>query len=132
MLPDYRLVVALILDDAGQAVLLDMLGGDALLHVILKIADGADICTGALACTQTHSALCAGKFFRLLLLCHGVDGLTADWTLGFFALGLVKDYRITAVGAGAAGQLIGVDIDGVPAGAVNLFSGKEAGFATCA
>lgn len=128
VLPDQGFVAALIFDDAGKAVLLDLFGLDPLRHIIHMVADRAYVRAGPLSRPQPHPALSAGKLHRLVLLRHGVDGFPADGALGIFALALVKDHLVAAVRALAACQLVCADIDGVAAGAVDFLSRKEACF----
>ena len=127
MLPDQGLAVALILDDAGESVRADLLAHEPLGHVVFAVADRAGVCIRALAHHEADAALTAGKLRHLVLLVHGVDGLAADGALGGCALALVKDHVVAAVGALAAGQLVRADVDGVAAGAVDLFARKESG-----
>ena len=127
MLPDQSFAVALILDDGGKAVALDLLGFQALRHIVDMVADGTYVGGCTLGGTQTHAALTAGEFHGLVLLCHGVDGFAADRALGLRALALVKDHMVPAVGTGAACQLVRADIDGAAAGTVDFLSCKEPG-----
>ena len=127
VLPDQCFAVALILDDAGKAVALYLLGFQALRHIVDMVADGAYVGGCTLGGTQTDPALTAGEFHGLVLLCHGVDGLAADRALGLCALALVKDHIVPAVGTGAACQLVRADIDGAAAGTVDFLSCKEPG-----
>ena len=126
VLPHQGLIVPLVLDDAGQALLFDLLSHEALLHVVHAVADGAGVCTGALAGLEPHAALGAGELLHFVLLRLGVDGLVTHRTLGLFPLGLVEHHFIAAVGALPGGQLVGAHVDGVPAGAVDLLSREEA------
>ena len=48
VLPYEGVVVALVFNDACKAVLLNLFGHKAFLHVVLKIADGAGVCSGRL------------------------------------------------------------------------------------
>ena len=48
VLPHEGVVVTLVFYDACKAVLLNLFGYQALLHVVLKIADGAGVCSGRL------------------------------------------------------------------------------------
>ena len=61
VLPDKRLVVSLVLDDAGKAVALDLLAQKPLRHVVFKVAHGADICGRPPGDLQPHTALGAGE-----------------------------------------------------------------------
>ena len=126
MLPDEGAVVALVLDDAGEAVPADALGDQALLHVVLKVADRADVFCRALDHVQPYAALLAGEGLHLLLLRHGVDRPMADRAEGIGPLGLVEDDLVPAVGAQARRQLVGPDVDDIATGAFNLFLCKEA------
>ena len=128
MLPDEGLVVTLVFDDGGKTVSLNLLGFDALSHVVDIVADGAGVVCRALGRAQAHAALCAGEFDGLVLLGQRVDRLTAHRALGRRAAALVKDHVVAAVRAGAAGQLVGADVDGVAAGTVDFLACKEAGF----
>lgn len=91
------------------------------------VADGAYVGAGSLGGAQTDAALAAGKLHGLVLLGHGVDGFAADRAFCLIPLALIEDHIVAAVGAGAAGQLIRADVDGVAAGTVDFLSRKEAG-----
>ena len=125
VLPDQGLVVALVLDDAGEAVFFDLLAHQPLGDEVFKVADRANVFLRVLARAQTHAALLAGEFGHLVLIGGGVDQLTADRAFGPVALRLVKDHVIAAVGALAGGDLVRVHVDGVAAGAVDLFAREK-------
>ena len=91
------------------------------------VADGTGVGAGRLAGAQADAALSAGEFLHLVLVGHGVDGFMADGTPGLFPLRLVKDHHVAAVGTFPAGHFIRADIDGIAAGTVDFFAGKEAG-----
>jgi len=126
VLPHKSLVVALILDDAGQTVLLDTLRGQPLRHIVLIIADGADVCRCRLGGSQPDAALGAGEFLGLALLHHGVDGFPTNRTLGLVPFGLVEHHHIAAVGTLPTGEFVCAHVDSIAAGTIELFSGKEA------
>ena len=128
VLPDQGLVVALVLNDAGQTGMLDLLRFQPLGHIVHRIADRAGVCTGALAGLEEDAALGAVELGHFGLLRLGVDGLPADGALGLLPFGLVKDHLVAAVGALPGGQLVHAHIDDVAAGAVDLLPGEEAGF----
>jgi hypothetical protein len=92
------------------------------------VADGAGVEVSALGSAQTDAALGAGEFYGLFLLGTGVNGLSANGTLGGGSLALVKHYIIAAMGADTAGELVGAHINGMTAGAVDFLFGKKAGF----
>lgn len=125
VLPNERFVVALILDDAGKAVLFDLLSRDPLGYVVHAVADGAGIGRGRLACAQADAALRAGKLHSAGLLGHRVDRLMADRAERFFALGLVKHDHVPAVRALPPRQLVRAHINCVAARTVNFLSRKE-------
>ena len=127
VLPDQGIRIAFVFNDGGKTLLLDLFSLDPLGHIVYMVADGAGVCRGGLGGAQPDAALGAGKFHGLILLRHGVDGLTANRTLGSGTLALVEYHIVAAVDAGAAGQLVGAHIDGVTAAAVDLLLGKEAG-----
>ena len=127
VLPHQRFVVALVLDDAGKAVLADALLHDLRGNIVVVVAHGADEVCRRLGRTQPHAALAAGELRHLVLLAHSVDGFMAHGAQGLFALGLVKYHRVAAVGALPRRHPVGADIDGMTAGAVDLLPGKEPG-----
>ena len=127
VLPDERFVVALVFDDAGKAVLFDLLSRDPLGYVVHAVADGAGIGRGRLACAQADAALRAGKLHSAGLLGHRVDRLMADRAERFFALGLVEHDHVPTVRALPPRQLVRAHVDRVPARAVDFLSRKEAG-----
>ena len=127
VLPDERFVVALKFDDAGKAVFLDLLGDDALLHIVDAVAYRAGVLLRAAVGKQTHAALRAGKFYHSVPLGGGVYRLAADRADSFIALGLVKDYVVAAVRAAAACHLIRAYVYRVPARAVDFLTCKEPG-----
>ena len=127
VLPHQCFVVALILDDAGKAVLADALLHDLRGNIVVVVAHRADEVRRRLGRAQPHAALAAGELRHLVLLVHGVDGLVADGTPSLVTCGLVKDHRVAAVGALPRRHPVGADVDGVTAGAVDLFPGKEPG-----
>ena len=126
VLPDERFVVALILDDAGKAVLFDLLGRDPLCDIVHAVADGAGIGRGRLACAQADAALCAGKLYGIGLLRQRVDRLMADRAERLFALGLVEHDHVPAVRALPPGKLVRAHVDRVAARTVDFFACKEA------
>ena len=128
MLPHQGIAVALVLDDAGKAVLFDLLGLDPLRYIVHMIADRAYVGADPLCRPQPHPALAAGEFHGFVLLRHGIDWLSADGALGILALALVKNHLVAAVGTPAACQLVRADINGIAAGAVDFLSREEAGF----
>ena len=128
VLPDQRLIVTLVFDDAGQAVFSDALRGQTLLHVVFEVAHRADVCSDGFGGLQSNAALGAGEFLHFRLLGHGIDGLAADWAPGLLPLGLVEDYVVAAMGTFPSRQLVSTHIDSVATGTVNLLSGKEASF----
>lgn len=127
VLPDERLVVALKFDNAGEAVFLDFLGDDALLHIVDAVAHGAGEFLRTSVGKQTHAALRAGKFYHFVPLSGGVYCFTADGADSFIALRLVKDNVIAAVRTAAACHLIRADVYRVPARAVDFLTCKEPG-----
>ena len=127
VLPHQCFVVALVLDDAGKTVLADALLHDLRGNIVVVVTHGADEVRRRLGGAQPHAALAAGELRHLVLLVHGVDGLVADGTPSLVTGGLVKDHRVAAVGALPRRHPVGADIDGVTAGAVDLFPGKEPG-----
>ena len=131
MLPDERFVVALVFDDAGKAVFLDLLGRDPLGHVVHTVADGAGIGRRGLVRAQTDAALCAGELHGVGLLRHRVDRLMADRAERLFALGLVEHDHVPAVRAFASRQLVRAHINCVAARTVNFLSRKEACLGFC-
>ena len=131
VLPHQGFIVPFVFDDAGQALSFDLLGHDSLLHVVHIVADGAGVCTGALAGLEPHAALGAGELLHFGLLRLGVDGLMAHRALGLFPLGLVEDHLVAAVRALPDGHLVGAHVDGVAARTVDLLSCEEAGFGLC-
>lgn len=130
VLPDQGLVVALVLNDAGQTGMLDLLRFQPLGHIVHRIADRAGVCTGALAGLEEDAALGAVELGHFGLLRLGVDGLPADGALGLLPFGLVKDHLVAAVGALPGGQLVHAHIDDVAAGAVDLLPAKKPVFAS--
>ena len=128
MLPHQGFVVPFIFDDAGQALLADLLRHQTFRHIIYEVADRAGIGGGPFICHQPHAALAAGEFLHLGLLRHGVDGFMADRTKCLLPLGLVKHHLVAAVGAGTSRQFLRLYINGVPAGAVDLLSCKKSRF----
>ena len=131
VLPDERFVVTLILDDAGKAVLFDLLGRDPLGHVVHAVADGAGIGLRGLIRAQTHAALRAGKFYGVGLLRHRVDRLMADRAERLFPLGLVEHDHVPAVRALPPRQLVRAHVDRVAARTVDLLTRKEACLGLC-
>lgn len=129
VLPHQCFVVALVLDDAGETILADALLHDLRGNIVVVVANRADEVCRRLGCTQSHAALAAGELRHLVLLVHGVDGLVADGTPSLITCGLVKDHRVAAVRALPGRHPVRADVDGVTAGAVDLFPGKEPGFA---
>ena len=127
VLPDERLVVSLKFDDAGEAVLFDLLRDDALLHIVDAVTYRAGVLLRAAVGKQTHAALRAGKFYHSVPLGGGVYRLAAYGADGFIALGLVKDNVVAAVRAAAACHLIRADVYRVPARAVDFLTCKEPG-----
>ena len=127
VLPDERLIIALEFDDAGKPVLLDLLGDDALLHIIDAVTHRAGVFFRAAVGKQTHAALRAGKFYHSVPLGGSVYCLAADGADGFVTLGLVKDNVVTAVRAAAACHLIRAYVYRVPARAVDFLACKEPG-----
>ena len=127
MLPNQGLVVPLVFDDGGQAVPADLFGFHPLGHNVFVVADGAYVSAGSLGGAQTDAALATGEFHGFVLLRQGVDGLTADGAFGRRPLALVEDHIVAAVGAGAAGELVRGDMDGIAAGAVDFLPREEAG-----
>lgn len=127
MLPDKRVIVAFILDDASKPVLFDCLGHHTLMNVVFKITHRTHIGFRAFGRAQTHTALCAGKLPNLILLRHGVDWLMADRALRLFAPGLVKNNHIPAVRTLTRSKLFRADVDGISAGTVDLLPCKYSG-----
>lgn len=127
VLPDERFVVALEFDDAGKAVFLDLLGDDALLHVVDAVTYRAGVLLRAAVGKQTHAALRTGKFYHSVPLGGGVYRLTADRADSFIALGLVKDNVVAAVRTAAACHLIRADVYRVPTRTVDFLPCKEPG-----
>ena len=125
MLPDERLVVALKFDDAGKAVFLDLLGDDALLHIVDAVTHRAGVFFRAAVGKQTHAALRAGKFYHSVPLGGGVYCLATDGADSFIALGLVKDNIVAAVRTAAACHLIRANIYRVPTRTVDFLPCKE-------
>ena len=127
MLPDECIVVALVFDDAGHAVALDLFTHHPLSHVIYRIADRTGVGRCILIGQKPHAALHAGDLRHLILLVEGVDLLPADRTFGIFSLTLVKKDRIAAVRAVSGGQLVRAHINSVAAAAVYFLSCEESG-----
>ena len=127
MLPDERFVVALEFDDAGKAVLFDLLRDDALLHIVDAVTHRAGVLLRAAVGKQTYAALRAGKFYHSVPLGGGVYRFAADGTDCFIALGLVKDYVVAAVRAAAACHFIRADVYRVPTRTVDFLPCKEPG-----
>ena len=125
VLPHEGVVVALILDDAGQAVPADLLRDEPLLHVIFTVADRADERRRALSRRQPDAALAAGEGLALLLVGQRVHRRLADWALRVRALGLIEYDLVAAVRALAGRQLVRAHVDDVPAGAFDLLPRKE-------
>ena len=127
VLPDKRFVVTLVFDDAGKAVLFDLLGRDPLGNVVHAVADRAGIGRRRLACAQADAALRAGKLYGIGLLRQRVDRLMADRAERLFALGLVIDDRVAAFRAFASRQFFCAHVDRVAACALDLPFCKQAG-----
>lgn len=127
VLPDERFVVALIFDDAGKAVLFDLLGHGPLLNVVFAAADRADADGVRLARVQLDAALRAGELHGLELQRCRVDRLVADRAERLFALGLVIDDRVAAFRAFAGRQFFCAHVDRVAACALDLPFCKQAG-----
>ena len=126
MLPDERAVFTLVLDDAGEAILFDLLAHQPLGDEVFKVADRADVGRSVFVGTQTHAALPAGEVCHLVEDVGGVDLLAADGAELLFGVGLVIYDRIAAVRALPACQPVRTHVDGVAAGAVDLLAGEEA------
>jgi hypothetical protein len=126
MLPNQRIVIAFILDNTCKAVLCDFLGHHPFSYIIFVVTHGANIVLRTFYRAQTHSALPAGKFYRVGLAVHCMNWLVADGASGIFTLALVKDYVIAAVRTLTAGHIFSFHIDNVTAGALNLLSGEKA------
>ena len=127
VLPDERFIVTFVLDDAGKAVLFDLLGHGPLLNVVFAAADRADADGVRLARVQLDAALRAGELHGLELQRCRVDRLVADRAERLFALGLVIDDRVAAFRAFTGREPFRPHVDGVPARAVDFLSRKEAG-----
>ena len=127
VLPDERFVVALIFDDAGKAVLFDLLGHGPLLNVVFAAADRADADGVRLARVQLDAALRAGELHGLELQRCRVDRLVANRAERLFALGLVIDDRVAAFRAFAGRQFFCAHVDRVAACALDLPFCKQAG-----
>ena len=125
VLPDERFVVALVFDDAGKAVLFDLLSRDPLGYVVHAVADGAGIGRGRLACAQADAALRAGKLHSVGLLRQRVDRLMADRAERLLALGLVEHDHVPAVRALPPRQLVRAHVNRIAARAVDLLPRKE-------
>ena len=86
VLPDERFVVALVLNDARQAVLFNLFSRDPLGHVVHTVADGAGIGRRRLIRAQADAALRAGKLHSVGLLRQRVNRFMADRAARLFAL----------------------------------------------
>ena len=126
VLPDKRFVVTLIFDDAGKAVLFDLLGRDPLGNVIDTVADRAGVGRGSLAGTQANTALRAGKLHSVGLLRQRVDRLMADRAKCLFALGLVEHDHVPTVWTLPPCQFVRAHVDRIAARAVDLLPRKKA------
>ena len=128
VLPYDRVLRALVFNDARKPVLANLLGLNPLAQVVFAIAHGANERARALRRAQPHAALAARKFNHLILLSAGVDALAANGAFRVRAFGLVEHHVVSAMRANAAGELIRAHVDHIAARAIDLFSGKEAGF----
>ena len=125
VLPDERFIVTFVLDDAGKAVLFDLLGHGPLLNVVFAAADRADADGVRLARVQLDAALRAGELHGLELQRCRVDRLVADRAERLFALGLVIDDRVAAFRAFAGRQFFCAHVDRIAARTVDFLSRKE-------
>lgn len=94
-------------------------------HVVRVPAQRAHGRRRGLLHVQGQAALLAGDLRVLPLERRGVDGLAADRADGLLPLALVEDHHVAALLAAAAGQLLGLDVNHVPAAARLLPEPKE-------
>ena len=99
MLPDESRIIALILDNGGETIMLDLFLRSSLGNVVYMITHRASefICT--FCRTKPNATLTARELNRLILLRHCIDRFMADRALGFIPLGLIEHHVITAVRA---------------------------------
>ena len=125
--PDESLVVALILNDAGEPLILDLF----LCHLCLDIDHCFAERTGVMLCIFVCGEIAGtgrtGEFHLVENAVAGVDLFLTHRAKCLFALGLVKNDVVSAVRANTGSHFIRFHMNGISTGAVDLFPGKKIG-----
>ena len=125
--PDESLVVALILNDAGESLILDFF----LCHLCLDIdhcfAERTGVMLCIFVCGEIAGAGRTGEFHLVENAVAGVDLFLTHRAKCLFALGLVKNDVVSAVRANTGSHFVRFHMDGIPTGAVDLFPGEKIG-----
>lgn len=125
VLPDQDVLLALELEHRREVACLGLGPRHRHRHVVRVPAQRAHGRRRGLLHVQGQAALLAGDLRVLPLERRGVDGLATDRADGLLPLALVEDHHVAALLAAAAGQLLGLDVNHVPAAARLLPEPKE-------